>query len=103
MEADAIGQVAATAVLGVLLAWALTPHTRMGRRTRARARLRGADPRVGDRLGPPAAPPGPDELEAVEDLARAGVLEPGEARGIRRDLDENGPRDTVRPPRAGRI
>ncbi len=81
-----MAQLAATALLVVLMLWAWAPHTTVGRRTRARARLRHVDPRVADRLRPASAPPGTDELRAVDEMARAGVLPPAEAEGIRRDL-----------------
>ncbi len=96
-----MAQWAATAVLGVLLVWALAPHTRIGRRTRARARLRWTDPRVADRLRPARAPTGAEELGAVEEMARAGILAPAEAKDIRRDLEAGGVKDADPQPLRG--
>ena len=97
-----MAQWAATAVLVVLLVWALAPQTRMGRRTRARARLRRTDPRVADRLRPARAPTGAEELQTVEEMTRKGVLAPAEARDIRRDLVESGGKDADPQPLRGR-
>ena len=83
MDPNPVSVAAAVAVGGVPLAWIVVANTARGRRERARARIRKADPRA-------AAPTGgevsAEELGTLGRLREAGGISDEDAQKIERDL-----------------
>ena len=84
LSAIAIGALAGVGAVG--LAWAIAPFTPAGRRARARARLRDADPRPVTPELSAGGPPTAGELAAVDKVRRAGAIAATEAERLEADL-----------------